>query len=67
MSGARQLAKRAGAKLLLSDCGTPDWRYAFASGDGATLLRDGDTIKVGNVVLDTIHTPGHTPEHIAFW
>ena len=65
VSGARELARRAGAQLLLSDCGAPDWRYAFA-GEGATLLRDGDTISVGNVRLDVMHTPGHTPEHIAF-
>ena len=52
--------------MLLSDCGSPDWRYGFAQDDGATLLRSGDSIRVGNVALDVIHTPGHTPEHIAF-
>jgi hydroxyacylglutathione hydrolase len=29
-------------------------------------LRDGTTIDVGDVVLRTIHTPGHRPEHCAF-
>ena len=65
VSGARELARRAGAQLLLSDCGAPEWRYAFA-GEAATLLRDCDTISVGNVRLEVMHTPGHTPEHIAF-
>ncbi|HVD05838.1 MAG TPA: MBL fold metallo-hydrolase [Gemmatimonadaceae bacterium] len=65
VSGARELARRADAQLLLSDCGAPAWRYAFAS-EGATLLRDCDTISVGNVRLEVMHTPGHTPEHIAF-
>jgi hydroxyacylglutathione hydrolase len=65
VSGARELARRAGATLLLSDCGAPEWRYAFA-GEGVRLLRDGDAISVGNVRLDVMHTPGHTPEHIAF-
>lgn len=66
LSGARELAARAGARLYLSDMGTPDWKYAYAAEAGATLLRDGDRLKVGNVSLEVLHTPGHTPEHIAF-
>jgi hydroxyacylglutathione hydrolase len=66
VSGARELAQRAGARLLLSDEGGPDWRYRYAAADGATLLRDGDTVRVGLVELGVIHTPGHTPEHLAF-
>jgi hydroxyacylglutathione hydrolase len=66
VSGSRQLAQRTGAALALSDCGPADWRYAFAESDGARLLVDGDTIRVGNVVLEAMHTPGHTPEHLAF-
>jgi hydroxyacylglutathione hydrolase len=26
--------------------------------------RDGDRLALGNVVLDVLHTPGHTPEHM---
>src|SRR4029079_11499981 len=37
---------------------------AFAGQDGAQLLHDGDTVRVGDVQLDIMHTPGHTPEHI---
>ena len=66
VSGARELSRRAGASLLLSDCGAPDWRYAYAGAEHARLLRDGDSIEVGNVRLDVLHTPGHTPEHMAF-
>jgi len=29
------------------------------------LLKDGDTFWVGNIKFETLHTPGHTPEHIA--
>jgi glyoxylase-like metal-dependent hydrolase (beta-lactamase superfamily II)/rhodanese-related sulfurtransferase len=29
-------------------------------------LEDGEQIRVGDVVLRTIHTPGHRPEHCAF-
>lgn len=31
-----------------------------------TRVRDGDEIRIGNVVLRAIHTPGHTPEHTAY-
>lgn len=66
VSGARELAARTGAQLFLSAEGGEDWQYAYAESDGATLVRDGDTIEVGNVRLDVLHTPGHTPEHISF-
>jgi hydroxyacylglutathione hydrolase len=66
VSGARDLARRTGARLLLSGEGGPDWQYAFAAADGATLLHDGDVIAVGNLRLEVWHVPGHTPEHLAF-
>lgn len=30
-------------------------------------LDDGDTVKVGNQVLQVIHCPGHTPGHVVFF
>ena len=66
VSGSRELARRAGAQLILSDEGGADWRYAYAAGDGARLVRDGDHIMVGNIRIEVIHTPGHTPEHVSF-
>ncbi|HEX5972938.1 MAG TPA: rhodanese-like domain-containing protein [Gemmatimonadaceae bacterium] len=66
VSGARELARHAGARLLLSDEGDADWKYAYAAEDGARLLKDGDHFMVGNIRLDVRHTPGHTPEHISF-
>jgi len=66
VSGTRELAAATGARIYLSAEGGPDWQYAFAKSDGATLLRDRDTIRVGNVVLTALHTPGHTPEHLSF-
>jgi hydroxyacylglutathione hydrolase len=65
-SGSRELAAEAGAQLLLSDEGGAGWRYAFAPDAGAALLRDGDTVMVGRVRVDAVHTPGHTPEHLTF-
>jgi hydroxyacylglutathione hydrolase len=66
VSGARELAQRTNAQLLLSDEGDADWKYAFAASDGARLLKDGDHFMVGNIALEVMHTPGHTPEHISF-
>lgn len=65
-SGSRELATLTGAKLYLSDEGGEDWKYAFAKEAGATLLKGGDSFWVGNVRIDAIHTPGHTPEHLSF-
>ncbi len=66
VSGSRELAKHTGAQLLLSAEGGRDWQYAFAKSDGATLIRDGDVIRVGNIHIAVMHTPGHTPEHLSF-
>lgn len=65
-SGALELAVRTGARLFLSDEGDAAWKYAFAADAGATLVHDGDFFMVGNIRIDVLHTPGHTPEHIAF-
>jgi hydroxyacylglutathione hydrolase len=66
LSGSRDLSRATGAELLLSGHGGADWSYGFAADAGARLLRDGDRIVVGKVRIDVLHTPGHTPEHIAF-
>lgn len=66
VSGARELAKQTGAKLLLSGEGGADWQYAFASESKAQILHDGDSFNVGNLRFDVLHTPGHTPEHLSF-
>src|SRR6266550_4283928 len=66
VSGARTLAEATGAKLLLSGEGGEDWQYKYAADAGAQLLHDGDTIDVGPVRVDVLHTPGHTPEHLSF-
>jgi len=66
VSGSRELAARTGAPLALSDEGGPDWRYGFAGDANVRRLKDGDRLDVGNVRIDVVHTPGHTPEHLTF-
>lgn len=62
LSGSRELAALTGAKLYLSNEGGPDWQYQFDH----VGLKDGDEFKVGNLKIEVIHTPGHTPESISF-
>lgn len=66
VSGSRELADRANAKLYLSDEGPADWKYQFVDKYDSQLLKDGDVIRVGKIKFQVMHTPGHTPEHIAF-
>ena len=63
VSGARELAHRTGARLCLSDEGDANWKYQF---DHDRKLKHGDQITLGNVRINVLHTPGHTPEHLAF-
>lgn len=65
VSGSRELAAATGATLLLSDMGDAEWKYAFAD-EHTVLLTDGDSWMVGNIKVEVLHTPGHTPEHISF-
>ena len=65
VSGSRELAHRSGGRLYLSDMGDAAWKYGFAD-DGTILLHDGDSWMVGNIKVEVLHTPGHTPEHLAF-
>lgn len=72
LSGARELADRVGACVYLSDAGDADWKYLWLdrkAGGGRyehRLLRDGDLFQIGRIEFRVLHTPGHTPEHIAF-
>ncbi|MBM3401605.1 MAG: MBL fold metallo-hydrolase [Bacteroidetes bacterium] len=62
LAGSRELSKLTGAQMYLSDEGGPGWEYEFAHHG----LKDGDKIKLANLVFEVLHTPGHTPESISF-
>jgi len=62
LSGTRELAKLTNAPMYLSDEGGKDWQYEFEH----IGVRDGSSFMVGNIKVDVMHTPGHTPEHICF-
>lgn len=62
LAGSRELAELTGAQMYLSAEGGSGWEYEFPH----VGLKNGDKIKVGNLTLDVLHTPGHTPESISF-
>ena len=57
ISSGRALAAAAGAEYVL---------FAGAkTGFAFRGVADGDVLELGNTTLTVLHTPGHTPEHIA--
>ncbi|MEZ4726462.1 MAG: MBL fold metallo-hydrolase [Caldilineaceae bacterium] len=66
VSGSRELGAATGATLYLSNMGDENWKYQYAHEPNVVLVEDGDSWMVGNIKVEVIHTPGHTPEHIAF-
>ena len=61
VSGARELCARVrSAKIFVSHEGGA--RYGFDH----EKLADGDRFTMGKTVLTVKHTPGHTPEHVAY-
>jgi glyoxylase-like metal-dependent hydrolase (beta-lactamase superfamily II) len=55
-SAGRALASTAGAEYVLH--ASADVSFPFHT------AKEGDRLPLGNVVLDVLHTPGHTPEHV---
>lgn len=57
-SGGRTLAVLSGAKYALHEFNRSRVAFPFEP------LQDGQRIEVGNVWIDVMHTPGHTPDSI---
>ena len=56
LSAGRRLAEAAGAPYVL---------HADAAAEGPFQgVRGGDVLALGNVAVEVLHTPGHTPEHV---
>ena len=64
LAGTRELAAATGATVYVSDEGGPDWTYG-PEFDGAVRMKDGHRIRIGNLTVEAMHTPGHTPEHMS--
>jgi len=57
ISSGRKLAELAGAKYVLH--ASAGARYNFFP------VNEADVLDLGNVQIEVLHTPGHTPEHIS--
>jgi glyoxylase-like metal-dependent hydrolase (beta-lactamase superfamily II) len=57
LSGARKLSARTGAEYVLHESAST--AFAFHG------VKDGELLNLGNVSIQVLHTPGHTPEHIS--
>ena len=64
VSGSAELKARLGGdpKVVVSGMGGNEWTPPYAD----VVVRDGDEVKLGGIRLKAIHTPGHTPEHVAW-
>ena len=57
-SGGRALAEAAGATYVVHE--SVDGAHAQEAG-----LKDRQALTIGNVSIQVLHTPGHTPEHVS--
>ena len=59
-SGGRKLSTMTGAAYCLHESNEGFVKFPF------TPLHDGQTIEIGNTILNVMHTPGHTPDGMSF-
>lgn len=57
-SGGPELARRVRAAYCLHESNTGRVSFDF------TPLKDGQRVEVGNVLIEVMHTPGHTPDSV---
>ncbi|WP_199434659.1 MBL fold metallo-hydrolase [Qaidamihabitans albus] len=57
LSGLTELTERSGARVWGSAAGELGYSHQ--------PLRDGQVVEFGDVGIEVLHTPGHTPEHIS--
>ena len=65
ITGLREFSNK-GIKVYGSKEGGEDWQYEWLKNSkyNYELIGDKAEIKIGNITLKAVHTPGHTPEHL---
>ncbi|MGD9924777.1 MAG: MBL fold metallo-hydrolase [Pseudorhodoplanes sp.] len=76
LSGAPYIKSKTGAKVAIGEhirdvqrIFRPVFNATDVSGDGSEfdrLLADGETLKIGNLQVEAIYTPGHTPACLSY-
>ncbi|MCC2090201.1 persulfide dioxygenase-sulfurtransferase CstB [Mammaliicoccus sciuri] len=64
-SGIRDVAARLNANIYVSGEGDDQLSYKNMP-EHTNFVKNQDIIQVGNIKLEVLHTPGHTPESISF-
>lgn len=64
-SGIRDVAERLNANIYVSGEGDEQLSYKNMP-EHTNFVKNQDIIQVGNIKLEVLHTPGHTPESISF-
>lgn len=60
VSGSREIAAKTGATICASVEGGAEYGFAIRP------IKNGDLIQSGNIRLQAVFTPGHTPEHMSY-
>lgn len=57
--------------MVVDRCDLPEGydvnKYEFFQGKPTRVLKDNDTINIGDRFVQVVHTPGHSPGHMCFW
>ena len=57
--------------MVVDRCDLPEGydvnNYVFFQGNPARVLKDKETINLGDRIVQIVHTPGHSPGHMCFW
>ena len=67
LSGATRVAQRYGSKLYVSSLEPYEVKNSYDQDPNVKLIEEGDKIPIGDgIVLEAIHTPGHTNGSMCF-
>jgi glyoxylase-like metal-dependent hydrolase (beta-lactamase superfamily II) len=67
VDAAPALAARTGAPVLLHPEDLPLWRMTHPGAQPDGELRDGQVVRVADVALTVLHTPGHAPGAVCLY
>ena len=71
LNGKFPLPVQAVKKMLTDRCELPEdfdiGKYEIFQGKPSRVLKDGDTIDLGERTIQAFPTPGHSPGHLCFW
>lgn len=65
LGGARRIGEATGANILVHRLAAARAKKHRVTAD--SLVEDGDTLDIGGIHLEVIHTPGHSPGHICIY